>query len=70
MAREAAYEIVQRHSMRAWREEVPLRSLLDADGEVTSRLTREQLDAIFDPRSFLQHTDATFRRLGLGVGVE
>jgi adenylosuccinate lyase len=70
MQREAAYEIVKRHSMRAWREEVPLRSLLDADPEVTSRLSPAQLDEIFDPRSFLRHTDETFRRLGLGVGVE
>ncbi len=70
MTREAAYTIVKTHSMRAWREDVPLRSLLDADAEVTTRLTAEQLDAIFDPRSFLTHIDATFRRLGLGVGVE
>ena len=70
LAREAAYTIVKTHSMRAWREEVPLRGLLDGDAEVTTRLTAAQLDAIFDPRSFLTHVDATFRRLGLGVGVE
>jgi len=65
MQREAAYSIVKRNSMRAWREEVPYRGLLEADPEAASRLPSEKLDAIFDPRAFLTHTDETFRRLGL-----
>ncbi|GMU39517.1 MAG: adenylosuccinate lyase [Chloroflexota bacterium] len=65
MKRQAAYEIVKKHSMRAWREEVPYRGLLEQDPEVQARLTSAQLDAIFDPRAFLQHTDTTFRRIGL-----
>src|SRR5690606_3920236 len=70
LAREAAYAIVKTHSMRAWREEVPLRSLLDADAEVTSRLTAAQLDASCARRWFRGDVDAACRRLGLGVGVE
>lgn len=65
MQREAAYAIVKKNSMKAWREEVPYRSLLAADPEAASRLPAEKLDAIFDPRAFLTHTDETFRRLGL-----
>jgi len=65
MQREAAYSIVKRNSMRAWREEVPYRGLLEQDPEASSRLPAEKLDAIFDPRAFLTHTDETFRRLGL-----
>ncbi len=65
MQREAAYSIVKRNSMRAWREEVPYRGLLEADPEAASRLPSAKLDAIFDPRAFLTHTDETFRRLGL-----
>jgi len=65
MRRGDAYEIVKKHSMRAWREEVPYRSLLEQDAEVQARLTSAQLDAIFDPQAFLVHTDETFRRLGL-----
>src|SRR5690606_4830843 len=65
MQREEAYTIVKRNSMRAWREEVPYRGLLEADPEASTRLPTEKLDAIFDPRAFLTHTDATFRRLGL-----
>jgi adenylosuccinate lyase len=65
MQREAAYDIVKRNSMRAWRDEVPFRSLLEADTDVTSRLPREALDRIFDPREFVRFTDETFRRIGL-----
>ena len=65
MQREAAYSIVKKNSMRAWREEVPYRGLLEEDPEAASRLPKEKLDAIFDPRAFLTHTDETFRRLGL-----
>ncbi|MEX1023020.1 MAG: adenylosuccinate lyase [Dehalococcoidia bacterium] len=65
MKRQEAYEIVKHHSMRAWREEVPYRGLLEEDGEVQKRLTAKQLDLIFDPRAFLVHTDETFRRIGL-----
>ncbi|MEZ4503825.1 MAG: adenylosuccinate lyase [Dehalococcoidia bacterium] len=65
LTREAAYKIVQTHSMRAWHEERPLRELLDGDPEVTSRLDAATLDAAFDPRGFLTHIDESFRRLGL-----
>jgi len=37
MQREAAYTIVKKHSMQAWREEVPYRSLLEADPQVRER---------------------------------
>ena len=65
MLRTAAYDIVKRHSMRAWREEAPLRGLLEADVEVTSRLSAAQLDEIFDPRAYLVYVDDSFRRMGL-----
>ncbi len=51
--------------MTAWREERPLRAYLDADPEVQSRLTAQQLDAIFDPHAFLTWVDDTFRRIDL-----
>jgi adenylosuccinate lyase len=65
LLRADAYAIVQRHSMRAWREEAPLRALLEADPEVTARLSAATLDAIFDPRGYLVHVDASFQRMGL-----
>ena len=65
MTREAAYAIVQRHSMAAWEHQTPFRGLLDADAEVTSRLDAARLDAIFDYAPYTKHVDASFRRIGL-----
>jgi adenylosuccinate lyase len=65
LSRQDAYAIVQRNSMRAWKERVPLRSLLEADADVTSRLDAPKLDEIFDYSVYTRHVDDSFRRLGL-----
>jgi adenylosuccinate lyase len=65
MSREDAYKIVQSHAMRAWKERVPFRSLLQADAAVTSRLDGPALDAIFDYGCYTAHVDDSLRRLGL-----
>ena len=49
LARQVAYELVQRHAMRAWRERRPFRELLAADPTVTERLSPAELKACFDP---------------------
>ena len=48
LARQRAYELVQAHAMRAWREGRPLEELLLQDPEVTGRLGEERLLALFD----------------------
>jgi adenylosuccinate lyase len=65
LQREEAYKIVQGHAMRAWREAIPYRQLLDDDEVVQAQLSTELLDTIFDPHAFLTHVDATFERLEL-----
>jgi adenylosuccinate lyase len=49
LARQVAYELVQRHAMRAWKERRPLLELLAADPAVTERLGPADLKACFDP---------------------
>ena len=65
LTREAAYAIVQRHSMTAWQQQTPLRELLEGDPEVGARLDAAKLDEVFDYQSFLVHVDDPFRRIGL-----
>ncbi|MFN8584973.1 MAG: adenylosuccinate lyase [Dehalococcoidia bacterium] len=65
LTREAAYKIVQRHSMTAWEQQTPLRGLLERDPEVTERLDAARLDAVFDYGAYLVHVDESFRRIGL-----
>ncbi len=65
MSRQDAYKIVQRNAMRAWKDRTPLRALLDADSDVTSKLDATALDDIFQYDDYTKHVDDSFRRLGL-----
>ncbi len=65
LARQAAYELVQRNAMRAWEERRSFLECLEADPEVTRRLPAEALKACFDPGFYLRHVDEVFRRVGL-----
>jgi len=65
LSRQEAYAIVQRNAMQAWKERRPFRQLLDAEPDVTSRLTAAELDDIFDYSYYLRHVDTSFRRVGL-----
>src|SRR5437660_3020605 len=65
LARQVAYELVQGHAMRAWKERRPLLDLLAADPAVTERLPPADLKACFDPAWYVRHVDTIFRRAGL-----
>ena len=65
LARQVAYEIVQRSSMRAWRERRSFLEILGEDSHVTDRLSSDELKACFDPAWYLRHVDVAFRRAGL-----
>ncbi|HEY3068621.1 MAG TPA: adenylosuccinate lyase [Methylomirabilota bacterium] len=65
LARQVAYELVQRHAMRAWRERRSFFELLAGDPAVTDRLSAEELKRCFDPAWYVRNVDAVFRRLGL-----
>ncbi len=65
--REEAYAIVQENSMKVWGDvNLHLRSLLEEDSRVNTRLSAEKLDELFDPSYFLRNLDKVFARLGLG----
>jgi adenylosuccinate lyase len=65
MSRQDAYAIVQRNSMRAWKERVQFLDLLLGDPDVTSRIPKPELRTLFDYTYYLQNAGATFTRLGL-----
>jgi adenylosuccinate lyase len=65
LARQVAYELVQKHAMRAWRERRPLLELLAADPAVTERLAPAALKACFDPAWYVRQVETIFRRAGL-----
>jgi len=65
LARQVAYEIVQRLAMQAWKERRSFLELLAADPEVAARLMPDDLKACFDPAWYTRNVDAVFERVGL-----
>ncbi|MFQ5925324.1 MAG: adenylosuccinate lyase [Dehalococcoidia bacterium] len=66
LSRDEAYEIVQRNSMKAWKERVSFLDLLSGDPDVSKHLSRAELEGLFDYGYFLRHVNEVFERLGLG----
>ncbi len=65
LAREAAYDIVQRNAMRAWDDAQDFRQLLKKDAEATRHLSASEMDALFDYGYYTRYVDDNFQRIGL-----
>ena len=62
MARQEAYVWVQRNAMRAWNGEGSFRANLAADTEVLGKLTKEEIEQLFDIDHALRHAGAIVER--------
>ncbi len=65
LAREEAYDAVQKTAMQAWEEARPFRSLVESLPAVKAHLTKDELNECFDVRFHLRHVNLIFERLGL-----
>ena len=63
MSREDAYQAVQRHAMKVWREGGDFQQALAADPEVTRHLDARALGALFDLGYHFKHVDDIFARV-------
>ncbi|HEU4672753.1 MAG TPA: adenylosuccinate lyase [Candidatus Limnocylindrales bacterium] len=63
LSREDAYAVVQRSSIRAADERLPLRDALAVEPAVAQALPLERLDACFDDAAFVRHVPAIIARL-------
>ena len=63
VARDEAYRLVQRNAMQAWDAQADFRSLVDADPDITNRLSPTSLDSVFDLAASVQHVDTVLDRL-------
>ncbi len=64
LSRDEAYDIVQRNAMKAWDTEgFMFKDALLQDPEVTSRLSKEELDEIFDVNAFLKNVPYIYKRV-------
>lgn len=65
ISRQESYKFVQRNAMESWRTGKKFLTLLEADKELMKRISKEELEAIFDYKFYLAHVDTIFQRLGL-----
>ncbi len=65
MAREAAYQIVQRNAMSGWDDGKDFRQLIEADKDAATYLSETELRELFDYSYYTRYVDDTFERLGL-----
>ena len=63
MLREEAYQLVQAHAMRAWKEDLVFRDEVARDAAITALLSPEKLAKTFDYTRQLSNVDAIFRRV-------
>ena len=69
LGRSEAYEMVQKHALKAWHEGLDFRELLRGDPGVTKQIPTDELDVLFDIGFYLRHVDEIFQRLSLNGGV-
>ena len=63
VARETAYEWVQRNAMKVWDEGKDFHSLVSADKDVSAHISKAQIDAVFSLDTYLRNVDQIFARV-------
>ncbi|MDB9926281.1 adenylosuccinate lyase [Hyphomicrobiales bacterium] len=63
ISREDSYSMVQRNSMKVWNEEGSFYDLIKADEEISSILTEDEIEDIFDLNYHLRQVETIFSRV-------
>ncbi len=63
LKRQEAYELIQRQALRAWEEKRPLYDLVLEDKNITSYLSKEEIDSLFDVKYYLRYEDHIYQRV-------
>ncbi len=64
MVREQAYDAVQPLAMRAWKEQIPFKPLVQEDPFISNQLSSEVIDELFDLAHHSSQVDKIFARVG------
>ncbi len=63
VARETAYDWVQRNAMKVWDEEKDFQTLVKADNEIKTRLSTKEMERVFSLENYLRNIDTIFERV-------
>ncbi|MBI2083333.1 MAG: adenylosuccinate lyase [Deltaproteobacteria bacterium] len=63
LSREEGYRLVQRQAMRCWEEGADFEEAIRKDPAISKRVTKKELDQVFDLDHTLRHVDTIFKRV-------
>lgn len=65
IARQKAYEMVQKSAMRSWNEQIPFIQALQENSELMTMISNEDLENLFSYKEIFQKVDYIYNRLKL-----
>ncbi|WP_429970606.1 adenylosuccinate lyase [Fructilactobacillus sp. Tb1] len=65
MSREAAYDLVQPLTAKAWDKQMLFKPLVETNADIKKHLSQAEIDDAFDYHYHLRHVDDIFHRVGL-----
>ena len=63
VARETAYEWVQRNAMKVWDEGQDFQTLVKTDEDIKGHISIQEIETTFSVKNYLKHVDAIFERV-------
>ena len=63
VSREDAYAMTQRNAMRVWDEGLDYKELILKDADISSHLSSEEIEKVFDVKHYLRNIDKVFKRV-------
>ena len=64
-----AYDAVQRNSMKSWEAQLDFRELIKTDTVVSTKVSPDDLDDLFDYSFYLAHVDHIYKRVGISETI-
>ena len=65
LSRLKAYDLVQRCAMKTWRQTIDFKEVLLKDKEILRRLSKKELDKVFNLDYYLRNVNKIFKKVGL-----
>jgi adenylosuccinate lyase len=65
LGRDESYRKVQAHAMKAWQDGASFKQLVSTDPVFKKRLTKADIERVFDPDYYVRHVKDVFKRVGL-----
>jgi len=63
IARQKAYELVQKSAMRSWNEQIPFLQTLLENSELMEQITKNEVEELFSFKEIFEKVDYIYQRL-------